>query len=318
MYKFIHVGIPHLPVAVNANCEFTGVQRYTRQTYRAQARCGVARVVALLNRLRQLGLYDTSAIVVSSDHGTGLPPREFQHNRPMPDGDLSVIAGKAMALLLVKPPNAHGPLRESSAPTAITDIPATIADMLGIAHSLPGVPALKLSEAAPRLRRFAMYDWEHENWAATYFEHLDLMEINGPLRSGNSWSLRGSLYAPDADSAPRVRGLYDQQRSSSGVIYRWGRPHVFLHAPPTANAFEITIRSLAPQPQRVTLRIGARVLETVTLTDHRWVTLRHPLESADEPSGQWIEMDVDPSWRPRNEARRLGVMTRDIKWTPQS
>ena len=70
----------------------------------------------------------------------------------MPDGDLSVIAGKAMALLLVKPPNRRGPLRVSSAPTAITDIPATIADLLGVKHSLPGMPALKLAEDQPRPR----------------------------------------------------------------------------------------------------------------------------------------------------------------------
>jgi hypothetical protein len=318
LYKFIHVGIPHLPVAVNANCEFTGIQRYTRQSYRAQARCGLMRVAALLNRLRELGLYDSSLIVISSDHGNGIVPRQFQHDRPMPDGALSVIAGKAMALLLVKPPKAAGPLRVSSAPTAITDIPATIADILGLKHSLPGTSALKLAEDQPRPRQFAMYDWEHENWRARYFEHLDLMEINGPLRDGGSWTLRGSLYAPDADAKPRLRGLFDQQRNSRGVVYRWSAPHVFLHAPPTARGFEITIRSIAPQPQTVTFRMGTHVLETVTLKDQEWVTLRHQLEPGEEPSGQWIEMNVDPSWRPRHEGRRLGVMTRDIKWMPQS
>jgi hypothetical protein len=236
----------------------------------------------------------------------------------MPDGALSVIAGKAMALLLVKPPKAAGPLRVSSAPTAITDIPATIADILGLKHSLPGTSALKLAEDQPRPRQFAMYDWEHENWRARYFDHLDLMEINGPLRDGDSWTLRGSLYAPDADAEPRLRGLFDQQRNSRGVVYRWSAPHVFLHAPPTARGFEITIRSIAPQPQTVTFRMGTHVLETVTLKDQEWVTLRHQLEPGEEPSGQWIEMNVDPSWRPRHEGRRLGVMTRDIKWMPQS
>jgi hypothetical protein len=318
VYKFIHVGIPHLPIAVNANCEFTGVRRYNRQSYRAQARCAVARVAALLNRLRDLGLYDTSLIVISSDHGNSIVPRGFRGNRRMPDGDLAVIAGKAMALLLVKPPQGGGPLRVSSAPTAITDIPATIADLLGVKHSLPGVPALKLDEDTRRLRTFAMYDWEHEDWAAAYFQHLDLMDIVGPLRDGSSWRLRSSLYPPDADETPRLRGFFEERRSSRGVLYRWSAPRVFLHAPPAARGFEITVRSIAPQPQKVTLRVGATVLETVTLSDQRWVTLRHQLQPATEPSGQWIEMDVDPSWRPGRGGRRLGVMTRDIKWMPQS
>lgn len=316
LYKFIHVGIPHMPVAVNAGCEFTGVVRTTRDLFRGQARCAVSRVGAFLNRLRTLGVYDSSLIVISSDHGIGLQPRQFVHDRPVPDGDLSVIAGKAMALFVVKPPSSTGPVRISQAPTAITDIPITVADVLGVSHKLPGEPALKLAENAPRVRTFGSYAWEHEDWKASYFEHLDLLEVKGRLRDGDSWTLRDSLYGPSADDAARVRGVYESQRSSSGIVYRWGGPRVFLHAPQTARGFEITIRSIAPQPQKVTLKTGSQVLETITLSDQRWVTLRHRLQPAADPSGQWVQMDVEPSWRPRGTGRRLGVMTRDVKWTP--
>ena len=84
----------------------------------------------------------------------------------------------------------------------------------------------------------------------------------------------------------------------------------------TARAFEITIRSIAPQPQTVTLTSAGRVLQTLTLSDRNGSPFRHPLPPPTDPSGRWMEMDVDPSWRPKGEARRLGVMTRDIKWTP--
>jgi hypothetical protein len=46
LYKFIHVGIPHMPIAVNAQCEYTGVRPVSRDAFRAQARCGVARHAA--------------------------------------------------------------------------------------------------------------------------------------------------------------------------------------------------------------------------------------------------------------------------------
>jgi len=316
MYKFMHVGIPHLPVAVNANCVFVGVQRFDRTSYRGQARCGVARVAAVLNRLRALGLYDSSLIVLSSDHGLGLPPREFVHDRPMPDGNMSVIAGKAMALLLVKAPHATGAVRVSAAPTAITDIPATILDILKVPHTLAGTPALKVDEHARRVRTYASYEWEHEDWRQAYFEHLDLLDIDGSLRSGDSWRMRTSLYPPGADDLPRVRGVFELQRSSRGIMYRWGGPNVFLHVPPGARGFEMTIRSIAPQPQKVTVKAGGRELQTLTLSDQNWVTLRHRLDPPADDAALWVEMAVDPPWRPRGSARRLGVMTRDIRWMP--
>jgi len=316
IYKFIHVGIPHMPVVVDAQCQYTGVVALNRESFRGQARCGVARVAAFLNRLREIGVYDNSLIVISSDHGISFPPRHFVNDRPTPDGDLSVIAGKAMALLVVKAPMAKGPVRVSRAPTAITDIPITVADELGVQHQFTGEPALKLAEDAPRTRSFGSYDWEHDDWRSNYFEHLDILEIKGRLRDGASWALRNALYPPGSDETFRARGLYYSQRSSRGVTYRWSGPRVFLHAPDSARAFEITIRSTAPQPQTVTLTSAGRVLQTLTLGDPQWVTIRHPLPPATDSAGRWVEMNVDPSWRPKGEGRRLGVMTRDLKWTP--
>ena len=110
--------------------------------------------------------------------------------------------------------------------------------------------------------------------------------------------------------------MYEPQRSSSGIVYRWTRPISYLHAPKTARGFEMAIRSVAAQPQTVTIKIGDRVLESLTLSDHSWVTIRHRLEPSTDPAGQWIVMVVDPPWRVRGDPRRLGVMTRDLKWTP--
>jgi hypothetical protein len=83
-----------------------------------------------------------------------------------------------------------------------------------------------------------------------------------------------SLYAPGTDEASRARGLLDAQRSSRGVWYRWGAPHVALHAPTDARGFELTIRSIAPEPQTVTITGNGRTLAAVTLEDHNWVTVR--------------------------------------------
>ena len=312
LYKFMHVGIPHLPVVLNANCEFIdAVRSPDRAAYKGQARCAVTKLTAILDRLKDFGLYDSSLIVIASDHGVGHTSPRFSHDQHVPAGALSRLAGKALALLIVKPPGSRGPVRISYAPTMISDVPATVMDILGFRHDLPGEAVLKLAENASRTRTFAMYDWE--GWTTPFFDALDVMEINGRVLDGDSWSLKASFYPPDADEEARARGLFQRQRNARGVVYRWGSPHVFLHAPSTARSFEVTVRSIADKAQTVTVSVRDRVIDRLTLSDHRWVTLKQTLPGVADRSNLWIALTVNPSWKPRG-SRELGVMVRDLKW----
>ena len=177
-------------------------------------------------------------------------------------------------------------------------------------------PALKLPEHAQRVRSFGMYDWEDDGWKHSYFDALDVMEIRGNLRDGNNWTLIDSLYPPDADADKRSRGMYEVQRSRSGVVYRWSSPHGFFHAPPEVRRFGMTIRSIAPTPQRVTFVASGRVLDTIVLKDQSWVPVKGALPQPVSPSTNWLELHVDPPWRTRGDARTLGVQTRDVIFTP--
>jgi hypothetical protein len=315
VYKFLHVGIPHQPAALNADCAFTGLKPFRRDNYARQARCGIRRIEAFLDRLRQMGLYDSSLIVISSDHGMRFPPRRFAADRPVQGDDLSSLAGKASALLLVKPPHSSGPLRVSRAPSAITDIPATILGALKISHGLPGTSAMHLDEHTQRPRTFATYSWEHDDWAQEYFDYLDVFAIDGPLHDGRSWRLAESIYRPGADEALRARGLQEPHRSSSGVVYRWSEPQAFLHAPADAGALELTVRTIATPPQKIAVSVEGALVDEMALPAHEWRTLRYTLpSSAARRSGQWIGLKVDPPWRPRRGSRWLGVQVRDVRW----
>ena len=316
VYKFIHVGIPHPPVTVTATCEFAGVLKPTRDNSKAQARCAVTRVAAVLDRLRQLGVYDDALIVISSDHGLGQMPPKFTNDRQIPPGRLSVLAGKAMALLIVKPPRSRGGVRISHAPTMISDIPATVLDGLGVVHRFPGEPALKLADDAVRLRPWAFYAWENEDWSRSYFDALDILELNGSVLDGNRWKLSDSIYAPRSTAEVRTRNVFDTQRSRSGITYRWTAPVAFFHAPPDARGLEMKIRSIAPTPQTVTFLVGDHVLDKVTLRDQAWITFNQTLPSDGSQATRWVELRVDPGWSPRTEGRVLGVQTRDVKWNP--
>jgi hypothetical protein len=315
VHKYIHVGIPHRPVTVNSNCEFIGVVRATRANYKQQARCAVKRVIEIFDRLKAAGVYDQTFVVVSSDHGIGSPSPQFANNRQTPMGAVARVAGNAMALLVVKPLNSNGPIRISRAPTTISDIPVTILDGVGVAPNLPGEPALKLSEDATRVRPWAFYDWERDDWGQNYFPMLDIVEINGSVLDGNNWTIVDTIYEPGSGDASRTRGLYDLHRSRSGGAYRWSMPDFFFHLPPEARSFEMKIRSVAPKPQVVTVSAGDRVLGTVTLDDQSWVPIKYAVPPPRIPAAHWLHVNVQPSWRSPGTTRVLGVQTRDIAFT---
>jgi hypothetical protein len=316
-YKYLHVGIPHWPAALNAECEYVGVRSLGRSTYTEQARCAVSRLGALFDKLRGMGLYDSSLIVISSDHGVALPPREFKGDRDVFGAPLSELAGSSLALLLVKPPHAAGPVRISRAPTSISDIPATIGDTLGLKNSFSGTSALELDEHASRPRQFATYLWNTAQWKADFFPYLDLFTIDGNPADGNSWNLEEPIYAP-GPTAPdvRTRGFYRPERGGPGKLFRWSTPLALIHQPPGARGIELKVRSAAETPQTLTVEAGGRTIDERVLSDHDWHTLTYtiPPSTASPTAGEWITLRVAPPWRARGDRRVFGVMTADLKW----
>ena len=158
--------------------------RLIRAGYLAQAQCALRVVRTLLDRLRDLGLYDRSAIIVTSDHGLALFPAADHPLRGIgsPAGrSLRTIESNATPLLLIKPFGAQGPLQTSDAPTAITDLPATLLDLAGLPNTLDtGTSALALDPARPRERTYAYHSWGGRNThTSRWFDVLHLFSVDG-------------------------------------------------------------------------------------------------------------------------------------------
>jgi hypothetical protein len=315
-YKYLHVGIPHWPVSVNADCEYIGAQSLRRPNYTGQARCGIRRVGAFLDKLRALGLYDSSLIVISSDHGVALPPEGFTGDRDVFGGPLSEIAGSALALLVVKPPRATGPVRISEAPSAISDIPATIVETLGLTNPFQGTSALKLDEYAPRPRQFAVYLWNAAGWQNDFFPYMDVFTVDGAATDGRAWKTEEPIYAPDTTPEGRSRGFHRPERGAPGQTFRWSTPRAYLHQPPDARGVELKVRSSADKSQTLTVEMRGKVIDKRVLSDHEWHTLSYsiPPSNSTPAGGEWLVLRVDPPWKVRGDRRTFGVMTRDLKW----
>ena len=321
VYTFIHVALPHPPYVVDADCSFIGPQRASRLSYAGQGRCALAVVQRLFDRLRNLGVYDRTVIVLTSDHGWNrLRPNHPLRGVKTPAGNLDDVAVRAMPLLAVKPAGSLGPLRTSYAPTAITDIPATILDLISVPNDqLPGRSALRIDPNVSRRRTYARHSWSNARWGRPYLDLLHIFSIDGRVTDPNAWTFQAAILEPASDVAAQLEqhgtGLFplEQGRDAS---FQWGDFHIVTYLPPDARVFSVAAQK-APQasfPQTVTLRIDGQVVAQYEFTDSLWHTLRYELETRGEGGNPFcIEILVEPPWHD-DSGRRLGLLYRDPPW----
>ncbi len=267
VYKLIHVGVPHRPVVVDRECRFIGLTDMSRESYTDQSRCAVRLVVSLLDRVRSLGIYDSSLIIVSSDHGTDLLPlgctgtSDSLSLLPGPSTSrLPGTVGSAKAIMFIKPPKSAGPISVSEAPTSHIDLPATILEILGLPGGSPDASMLTRDPGQPRTRIYAMYD-PRQRFPKQYLDRIDILAIDGPMIDAASWHVQRSIWNPNArleardiDVGPREAhrylgpgwGFEQRERDGEGEDVTFARavtPKAVIFASLPAGAVEVILRA---------------------------------------------------------------------------
>ncbi|NMC64401.1 MAG: sulfatase-like hydrolase/transferase, partial [SAR324 cluster bacterium] len=172
-FKFFHLMIPHLPIRLDAECNFsTEYHQVTIRDFTMQSRCALHLADMILQTLRQLKVYDQSAIFIFGDHGFTLKYFKTPPNKPN--------IAKALPLLLVKGFGSQKDFTISEVPAVLTDLPATVHDMLGLNVDISGArPLSSLVDGEMRERRFFSYKWKNDNWAEAYLPELKEFMVRG-------------------------------------------------------------------------------------------------------------------------------------------
>ena len=310
VYTFLHVLTPHLPIVTDADCAYARKPGPSAEDFTNQARCALSAVRMLLDRLRDLDLYDRTAVVVTSDHGLYLvlvAPEEQHPLRGMRSPaslTLAQIETFATPPLLVKPFAVEGPLQTSYAPTSITDVPATLLDLAGLSNTLGrGTSVLRIDPTAPRHRTYA----HHKQGArpTPFYGVLYEFSVNGRTDDPNAWSYHQTVFGPTNDRAEQRRehriGLRadqdDTANESGDRIYRTDGYAVFYMEPESSRVtFDVRRMSGMTTAQTVTVRIDGDVVDQHVLADNAWHTLSYPIEARSEDSPFCIELLTSPVW----------------------
>ncbi|NCC93404.1 MAG: hypothetical protein EOM10_09010 [Opitutae bacterium] len=197
-FKFYHLNGIHAPLNLNENLEQEDMPE-RRGSYRRQAIAMLKIVERFLAKLKDIGAYDDTLIVIAADHGFG-PIGIYDPERGQRPGDdfyrNDQFMGAALALLLVKPIGARGDLQTSDLQATLADIPKTVCAELGVAAPFDGLAVTQAApQETPRLRLWYTFAWR---WLSgnDYLSPLREYAIAGPAWREESWRPTRTTYEP--------------------------------------------------------------------------------------------------------------------------
>ena len=200
VYKYVHLMLSHNPMVTTRNCKYAGhVLPSFRDNVKNQARCGLVEVALLLEKMKELGIYDDATIVLMADHGAWMSPMGLKE-KVGADGKNKFMVhpshvGEALPLMAIKLPHASGSLKTSLAFSSITDTPATIASVIELDAVFDGRSIFDLPPGEPRERRHYVYEYSRSEWQADYLAPIQEYVVNGSAYDSAAWRM-GDKFLP--------------------------------------------------------------------------------------------------------------------------
>jgi hypothetical protein len=195
VYKMIHVMLSHRPTVGNEQCAYDGHRETTKTNVLIHARCGLTRIVDVLRRMHELGIYEQSLIVLMGDHGAWVPVDKLMNEQDNRAGVNTMWVAMATPVLAIKPPGATENLQVSDAPTSVVDVPATISSLLGLESKFDGMPVFSIANKAPRDRRHLIYKFGTNPHAEGYLFPMLEYRVSGSTLDASAWHL-GAQHVP--------------------------------------------------------------------------------------------------------------------------
>ncbi|WP_179137811.1 sulfatase-like hydrolase/transferase [Candidatus Entotheonella palauensis] len=197
-YKWYHFIGTHIPAQWDEQCRFLRDMEHTRDNYKKQTLCVLNGIANFLAKLKEIGIYDQTAMVITGDHGCNIPPFDLKGS---PKNGLlsSGTIGTARPALLVKQLDNHEPLQFNKAPSSMIDVAPTALALVGLHSDFEGKPAFALAPSERRKRVFRRYV-SRLFWTGKPVPY-DEYEVNGSPNQAENWQLTAMFQPQEAPGA---------------------------------------------------------------------------------------------------------------------
>jgi hypothetical protein len=174
---------------LNYNEKLSGADGYERQ-----ARGALKIAKRIVDKLHEMGIYDSSEIVIMSDHGTlSVPPRNRQANFSILHDIPEKVQSSSLALLLHKEPFASGEMVVDDSPLYHYDL----ACLLRAANDNIDCSSFEAAiNTKNRKRRYLFYDWKHEYWKRDFMPAMTEYFVDGHAYKASAWQEGNYIFEP--------------------------------------------------------------------------------------------------------------------------
>lgn len=199
VYKYLHVMNTHNPMVVDVRCQYAGrILGMNRKTLTVQSKCTLDILVRLFEKMKELGIYDKTLIVMHGDHGGWVPNHRSGQPIFFPNGYQAPnwVASLASPMLSIKLPGASGKIQISPLLVSLSDLPDTISDIMSWKVDFGHKSIMKIKTGEMRERRFRFYGWRENEWMSDYPSLIQEYIIKGSHYS-NKWEMGPSFQPPE-------------------------------------------------------------------------------------------------------------------------
>lgn len=171
-FRFLHIEGAHVPFRYDKDVNLIDE---SQGSYPQNIQCSMTIVKTYLEKLKDAGVYDNSAIIILADHGYG-------YNRDV------VIVGRGNPLLAVKGVNERHPMATSQAPISYEDLQEAYQRLL---QGVSGGQVFDAREGDDRPRRFLYYYYEKDETMLEYEQQGHAFDITTMVPTGRAYTAAG-------------------------------------------------------------------------------------------------------------------------------
>lgn len=348
VFRYYHLVGMHPPIQIDEKYDYVRNMPATRESVIKQSRGVLVLLRRMLQRLKDIQIYDTAQIIVIGDHGNRLfRPEDMLKDQNADEGPRDGVLAAARPLFLYKPTTAEvrGSLLYSDAPIHLADIVCIVSEN-NFSHCTEKLTAFK--EPNSRKRIFYHYDWtkKYHQWNQKYMPPMTKYVVDGDVRDLSSWhntyieySAGTSRHLPKAESYTLndVIDFSDAGKSSSYIQSGWSwqestcrwtdgdRAQIKVELkqrPRNDLTLGLNAHALSPNgrdPQKISVVVNGKKVVEWQMLGLTWYEATIPAELAVDRLLNIVFEISDPTApcevAPSKDCRKLGIAARKLMIT---